>query len=136
MKRRDMTKSERKELRGETAGGAFEGAIAGATAGSVAGVKGAIIGGVIGAIGGGAMARREEKAAIETGRAAKVAKKAENEAIHRAQEFEREAQAAAAKGPRGAPARPFISDDATLIQSTDVGGGTAYDRWYRQNFTA
>lgn len=148
-RRKYYTEAEIKELRGETTSGVLKGAGAGATAGfgigatagggvfSVpASIVGAVIGGVVGAVGGGVMARREAKAAVKTGRAAQSAKKAQTEAIHRSQEFEREAQAAGAKGQKGAPARPIISDDAALVQATDIGGGTAYDRWYRDNFRA
>jgi len=147
MARSDYTESELKELSGETTTGALKGAAAGAATGASIGAAagggvfswlsapiGAVVGGVVGAVGGGAMARSEGKARVATGRAAQSAKKAQTEAIHRSQEFEREARAAAAKGQKGAPARPFISDDATLVQATDVGGGTAYDRWYRDNF--
>ena len=149
MARSDYTEAELKELRGETTTGALKGAAAGAASGSTIGaaagggvfsvpasIVGGVVGAVVGAVGGGAMARSEGKARVATGRAAQSAKKAQTEAIHRSQEFEREAQAAGAKGQKGAPARPFISDDAALVQATDVGGGTAYDRWYRDNFRA
>jgi len=58
----------------------------------------------------------------------------QEEAIDRAQEFERE-QLAATEGKTLARDR-LISGDTALVQATDVGGGTSYDRWYRQNFTA
>lgn len=145
----EFTKSETSDIRGETATGALKGAGAGAATGAtigaasgggifswLTGAVGFVVGAVAGGIGGAVMASREAKAAAETARVAVSARKAQTEAIHRSQEFEREAQAAGAKGQKGAPARPIISDDAALVQATDVGGGTAYDRWYRDNFRA
>ena len=130
----DYTRGERKDIRQDVGGGFAKGAATGAAAGAPLGVPGALVGGAIGGLIGGISGFFGGRAGVTTDRAALAADRQREEAIDRAQEFERE-QLAATEGKTLARDR-LISGDTALVQATDVGGGTSYDRWYRQNFTA